>query len=347
MIGPRFDAAAHARAMRAEGFWVDKTYDEFLQRDDRPRRPTSSPYSPIASDRVRATAFHLRRTRRSRLSRRSFVEAPGHRARRRRLGATAELVGIRGRRARGVSHRRRRQSADADFPRARIELHARFRRDQGCSSCRSFSVASTTRRWRIASVPRCRSCNMSSWSTARAPTASTRALLSGAERLAPPPIGEIGALPADEMAVLMFTSGTTGSPKGVMHCLNTLMACNIALAGRFGLDASDTMLVCSPLGHMTGYRRRHAARPEDRRDRHIPGRLGAEARRRHHGRRGRRPIPPAPPPFLSDMCEAVAAGAPKPAELRKFLCAGRADPARADRARLPRTRPARSVRSGA
>ena len=32
MTGPRFDAAAHARAMRAEGFWVDKTYDEFLQK---------------------------------------------------------------------------------------------------------------------------------------------------------------------------------------------------------------------------------------------------------------------------------------------------------------------------
>ena len=30
MIGPRFDAAAHASRMRAEGFWVDKTYDEFL-----------------------------------------------------------------------------------------------------------------------------------------------------------------------------------------------------------------------------------------------------------------------------------------------------------------------------
>jgi cyclohexanecarboxylate-CoA ligase len=59
----------------------------------------------------------------------------------------------------------------------------------------------------------------------------------------------------DQMAVLMFTSGTTGSPRGVMHCFNTLLACNIALAGRFGLDSNDSMLVCSPLAHMTGSRR--------------------------------------------------------------------------------------------
>ena len=28
----RFDAAAHARSMRDGGFWVDKSFDEFLQR---------------------------------------------------------------------------------------------------------------------------------------------------------------------------------------------------------------------------------------------------------------------------------------------------------------------------
>jgi cyclohexanecarboxylate-CoA ligase len=148
-----------------------------------------------------------------------------------------------------------------------------------------------------------------------------RTLLSGAELMPPPPIGESGALPADEMAVLMFTSGTTGSPKGVMHCLNTLMACNIALAGRFEFDASDVMLVCSPLGHMTGY----AAGMllglkigatvifqdiwEPKRGVSI---MAAEGVTYSAGAA----------PFLSDMCEAVAAGAPKPAELRKFLCAG-------------------------
>ena len=146
-------------------------------------------------------------------------------------------------------------------------------------------------------------------------------LLASDERLPPPPAGDIGALPADEMAVLMFTSGTTGSPKGVMHCLNTLMACNVALAERFGLDEGDTMLVCSPLGHMTGFaagmllgikigatvifqdiwdpRRGVSIMAEEE----VTYSAGAAT-------------------FLSDMCEAVAAGAPKPARLRKFLCSG-------------------------
>jgi cyclohexanecarboxylate-CoA ligase len=46
-------------------------------------------------------------------------------------------------------------------------------------------------------------------------------------------------LAPDAMAVVMFTSGTTGSPKGVMHSHNTLLACNRALAGRFGLTGGD------------------------------------------------------------------------------------------------------------
>src|ERR1700741_3443912 len=57
----------------------------------------------------------------------------------------------------------------------------------------------------------------------------------------------------DDMAVLMFTSGTTGEPKGVMHTSNSLIACCKALSGRFGLDSRDVLLVASPVGHMTGY----------------------------------------------------------------------------------------------
>ena len=31
MAGTRFDPVAHAKAMRHDGFWIDKNYDEFLQ----------------------------------------------------------------------------------------------------------------------------------------------------------------------------------------------------------------------------------------------------------------------------------------------------------------------------
>lgn len=148
-----------------------------------------------------------------------------------------------------------------------------------------------------------------------------RALLSGTDRLGPPPTGEIGALPADEMAVLMFTSGTTGSPKGVMHCLNTLLACNIALAGRFGLDANDTMLVCSPLGHMTGFAAGML----------LGLKIGASVIFQDvwEPQRGIAIMASegvtysaGAATFLADMCEAVAGGAAKPQKLRKFLCAG-------------------------
>jgi cyclohexanecarboxylate-CoA ligase len=152
-------------------------------------------------------------------------------------------------------------------------------------------------------------------------TGFEQALLSGEERLLPPPAGEIGVLPADEMTVLMFTSGTTGSPKGVMHCLNTLMACNVALAGRFGLDSGDTMLVCSPLGHMTGFAAGmllgiKIGATVIFQDVWEPNRgvtiMAAEGVTYSAGAAT----------FLADMCEVVAAGAPKPTKLRKFLCAG-------------------------
>src|SRR5206468_3890428 len=47
---------------------------------------------------------------------------------------------------------------------------------------------------------------------------------------------EPGKLPSgigpDDMSVLMFTSGTTGEPKGVMHTSNSLIACCKALTNR-------------------------------------------------------------------------------------------------------------------
>ena len=119
----------------------------------------------------------------------------------------------------------------------------------------------------------------------------------------------------------MFTSGTTGSPKAVMHCLNTLMACGIALGGRFSLGAGDTMLVCSPLGHMTGFAAGML----------LGLKIGASVVFQDvwEPKRGVALMAnegvtysAGAATFLTDMCEAVAGGAPKPKQLRNFLCAG-------------------------
>jgi cyclohexanecarboxylate-CoA ligase len=125
----------------------------------------------------------------------------------------------------------------------------------------------------------------------------------------------------DEIAVIMFTSGTTGSPKGAMHTTNTLMACNIALAGRFGLNGDDIMLVCSPLGHMTGYAAgmllgmkigATVVLQDIWEPRRGVGLMAAEGVTFSAGAAT----------FLADICETVAGGSPRPTQLRSFLCAG-------------------------
>src|ERR1039457_3491327 len=57
----------------------------------------------------------------------------------------------------------------------------------------------------------------------------------------------------DEVTQLIYTSGTTGEPKGVMHTANTLMANIIPYAERVHLDASDIVLMASPMAHQTGF----------------------------------------------------------------------------------------------
>jgi cyclohexanecarboxylate-CoA ligase len=57
----------------------------------------------------------------------------------------------------------------------------------------------------------------------------------------------------DDVIELLYTSGTTGEPKGVMHTANTLYSNILPYAERFGLDGNDTVLMASPLAHQTGF----------------------------------------------------------------------------------------------
>jgi cyclohexanecarboxylate-CoA ligase len=58
---------------------------------------------------------------------------------------------------------------------------------------------------------------------------------------------------ANDVSLLMYTSGTTGQPKGVMHTQNTLIGNIVKYIDRVELDSSDTVLMASPLAHLTGF----------------------------------------------------------------------------------------------
>ncbi|MEU6229211.1 3-phosphoshikimate 1-carboxyvinyltransferase [Streptomyces sp. NPDC047042] len=58
---------------------------------------------------------------------------------------------------------------------------------------------------------------------------------------------------ADMTAQLLFTSGTTGEPKGVTQPSANLVRAAAMEIGHLGLDAADTVWVPSPLAHQTGF----------------------------------------------------------------------------------------------
>jgi cyclohexanecarboxylate-CoA ligase len=57
----------------------------------------------------------------------------------------------------------------------------------------------------------------------------------------------------DDVIEILYTSGTTGEPKGVMHSSNTLVSNIVPYVGRLGLGAGDIVLMASPLAHQTGF----------------------------------------------------------------------------------------------
>lgn len=58
---------------------------------------------------------------------------------------------------------------------------------------------------------------------------------------------------ADDVIQILYTSGTTGEPKGVMHTSNTLFANVRPYADRLHLGSDDSALMASPLAHQTGF----------------------------------------------------------------------------------------------
>lgn len=61
------------------------------------------------------------------------------------------------------------------------------------------------------------------------------------------------AVDPDAVRLLMYTSGTTGFPKGVLHSSNTLGAEIAAVTDYWKITADDVVLMPSPLTHITGF----------------------------------------------------------------------------------------------
>jgi cyclohexanecarboxylate-CoA ligase len=57
----------------------------------------------------------------------------------------------------------------------------------------------------------------------------------------------------DDVTQLLYTSGTTGEPKGVMQTANTLMSNIVQYARRLALGSGDVVLMASPMAHQTGF----------------------------------------------------------------------------------------------
>jgi cyclohexanecarboxylate-CoA ligase len=319
MSESRFDPVAHARSMRASGFWVDKSFDEFLQKTV---AATPEKLAVVADRADRAEARRLTYAELGDLVSRAAAAL-------RRLGIGPRdvisvqlpnwwefaVIALAAFRVGAVVNplmpifREHELGYMLEFAETKLLIVPKLFRGFDHEAMAHSLRARLPGLQRVIVVD------------GEGADSFDRALLSGSERLGPPPIGEIGVLPADQMAVLMFTSGTTGSPKAVMHCLNTLMACGIALGGRFGLGANDTMLVCSPLGHMTGFAAGML----------LGLKIGASVVFQDvwEPKRGVALMAnegvtysAGAATFLTDMCEAVAGGAPKPKQLRNFLCAG-------------------------
>ena len=57
----------------------------------------------------------------------------------------------------------------------------------------------------------------------------------------------------DAVKLLLYTSGTTGRPKGVLHSHNTLARASQLSFAHWGVQAGDAVLMPSPVTHVSGY----------------------------------------------------------------------------------------------
>jgi cyclohexanecarboxylate-CoA ligase len=126
---------------------------------------------------------------------------------------------------------------------------------------------------------------------------------------------------ANDVMLLMYTSGTTGEPKGVMHTSNTLFANLFGFIEAYGLGGKDVILGASPMAHLTGFGYLCM----------VPLIMNATTVLQDvwEGKAALQMIADegvtfsmASSPFVNDMCNAVEAGSPISKQFANFCCAG-------------------------
>jgi 3-phosphoshikimate 1-carboxyvinyltransferase len=148
----------------------------------------------------------------------------------------------------------------------------------------------------------------------------------------------IGAVDPDPQAIaarapqpedacqLLFTSGTTGEPKGVLHSNRALALATALEVAHLGLGPADRIYVPTPMAHQTGFLYGLM----------LSWRLGVPAviqpvwdagvaEAQAFGAAGATFVQAATP-FLSDLVKTVRDGAPRPDSLRIFVATGAAVP---------------------
>lgn len=141
-----------------------------------------------------------------------------------------------------------------------------------------------------------------------------------------PETAELPAVSSDAVKLIMYTSGTTGPAKGVLHSHASLPYAIDTAMRRWGFAGGDRLLMPSPVTHITGYciglelpfsmrtatvlmERWDAREALELIDRHrVAGTVGAT-------------------PFLQELCDAAEARGGEPLPLKVFACGGAAVPA--------------------
>lgn len=131
---------------------------------------------------------------------------------------------------------------------------------------------------------------------------------------------------ADDPVLLMFTSGTTADPKGVLHTHNTLDYENRSIIDVYGIREGDAVLMPSPVTHITGllYGLQQPAMTGSTvvlQDVWDPG-VALELIERHHCA-----FTVAATPFLHGLVHHPEVGARDTSWLRVFACGGADVPA--------------------